>query len=377
MSTVSVIIPNYNHARFLRRRVESVLRQTFQDFELILLDDCSTDDSRSILSKYADDPRVRMEFNVKNSGSTFKQWNKGVGMARGEYVWIAESDDYADERLLEKLVVRLDSEPNVVFSYCRSWRVSADGGISGFLDSYLTDLDTQRWTADFWADGREECQNYLVHRNTVPNASAVLFRREVYERVGGADESLVLCGDWKLWAAMALTGRIAYLGEPLNYNRFHDASVRAKSQRLGVDAAEYLEVIRWILQRVTPSEAARRKLCEDVSSLWAPLVLMRHIPLSRRWAILENARAIDRHALRKLVRHALAALLMTNRSVLANAWLKAAGIHYRQGRRGKAMVSAGRAVMVRPIVAGRPVKRAFTRLAAALKGYLARLIHEE
>ena len=311
MSTVSVIIPNYNHARFLPRRIESVLHQTYQDFELILLDDCSTDDSRSILSKYADDPRVRMEFNVKNSGSTFKQWNKGVGMARGEYVWIAESDDYADERLLEKLVVRLDSEPNVVFSYCRSWRVSADGGISGFLDSYLTDLDTQRWTADFWADGREECQNYLVQRNTVANASAVLFRREVYEQVGGADESLVLCGDWKLWAAMALTGRIAYLGEPLNYNRFHDASVRAKSQRLGVDAAEYLEVIRWILQRVTPSEAARKKLCEDVSSLWAPAVLTRHIPLSRRWAILENARAIDRHALRKLVRPALADLRMT------------------------------------------------------------------
>jgi glycosyltransferase involved in cell wall biosynthesis len=311
MVKVSVIIPNYNHARFLRRRIESVLCQTYQDFELILLDDCSTDDSRSMLSAYAEDPRVRMEFNEKNSGSTFKQWNKGVRLARGEYVWIAESDDYADERLLEKLVARLDSEPSAVFSYCRSWLVSADGEISGFLDSYLTDLDTQRWTADFWADGREECQNYLVHRNTVANASAVLFRREVYERVGGADESLVLSGDWKLWVAMALTGRIAYLGEPLNYYRFHDTSVRAKSQQLGVYTTEYLETIRWILQRVTPSEAARRKLCEDVSSLWAPAVLTSHIPLSRRWAILENARAIDRHALRKLVRPALAALRMT------------------------------------------------------------------
>jgi len=308
---VSVVVPNYNHARFLRRRVESILQQTFRDFELILLDDCSTDDSRSILSEYADDPRVRIEFNEKNSGSTFKQWNKGVRLARGEYVWIAESDDYADERLLEKLLARLDSEPSPVFSYCRSWRVSADGEISGFLDSYLTDLDSQRWTADFLADGLEECQNYLVHRNTVANASAVLFRREVYERVGGAEESLVLCGDWKLWAAMALTGRIAYLGEPLNYNRFHDTSVREQSRRLGADTAEYLEVIRWILQRVTPSEAARRKLCEDISSRWASAVLTRQIPLSRRWAMLENARAIDQHALRKLVRPALAALRMT------------------------------------------------------------------
>jgi glycosyltransferase involved in cell wall biosynthesis len=68
---------------------------------IILLDDCSTDDSRLILSKYADDPRVRIEFNKVNSGSPFKQWNKGVSLALGEYVWIAESDDYADKRLLD------------------------------------------------------------------------------------------------------------------------------------------------------------------------------------------------------------------------------------------------------------------------------------
>src|SRR5712692_6211638 len=149
MPTVSVIIPSYNHARFLRQRIESVLRQTYQDFEVILLDDCSTDDSRSILSEYAGDPRVRMEFNEVNSGSTFKQWNKGVRLARGEYVWIAESDDYADPHLLEKLVSRLDAEPSTVLSYCRSWRVSADGQLSGFLDSNVTHPDTHRWTADF------------------------------------------------------------------------------------------------------------------------------------------------------------------------------------------------------------------------------------
>src|SRR5712671_345349 len=111
--TVSVIIPNYNHARFLRQRVDSVLGQTFQDFELILLDDCSTDERQSIIPENAADPRVRMEFNEKNSGSTFKQWNKGVRLARGEYVWIAESDDYAEPQLLEKLVSRLNAEPSV------------------------------------------------------------------------------------------------------------------------------------------------------------------------------------------------------------------------------------------------------------------------
>src|SRR5579864_5701533 len=155
MPAVSVIVPNYNHARFLRRRIDSVLQQTFQDFELILLDDCSTDDSRSILLSYASDPRVRIEFNKANSGSTFKQWNKGARLARGKYVWIAESDDYADERLLEKLVARLDEDPSAVFCYCRSWQVSAEGLLSGFLDSYLADIDPQKWTADFRADGLE------------------------------------------------------------------------------------------------------------------------------------------------------------------------------------------------------------------------------
>src|SRR6266849_1262625 len=120
MPKVSVVIPSYNHACFLRQRIESVLVQTYQDFELILLEDCSTDESRAILSEYAGDPRGRMEFNEVNSGSTFKQWNKGVRLARGEYVWIAESDDYADPHLLEKLSERLESEPRAAFAYCRS-----------------------------------------------------------------------------------------------------------------------------------------------------------------------------------------------------------------------------------------------------------------
>src|SRR5580658_382186 len=101
MPTVSVIVPNYNHARFLHRRIDTILAQTFQDFELILLDDCSTDESSSILREYGSDARVRLEFNEVNSGSPFKQWNKGVRLAQGKYIWMAESDDYAAPRLLE------------------------------------------------------------------------------------------------------------------------------------------------------------------------------------------------------------------------------------------------------------------------------------
>jgi GT2 family glycosyltransferase len=231
-----------------------------------------------------------------------------VRLARGEYVWIAESDDYADERLLERLVAVLDADPTVMFAYCRSWRVTEDDQKNGFGDWYLDYLDPQRWTADFIADGAEECRNYFVYSNPVPNASAVVFRRACYERVGGPDETLRLCGDWKLWAAMALQGRIAYLGEPLNYHRSHDASVRSKSLQGRLDVAEKLQVIRWILRKVTHTEDAREKLCQTLSRYWVPAVVTMHVPLGQRLAILRNARAIDPHAVRRVVGPAFVAL---------------------------------------------------------------------
>jgi GT2 family glycosyltransferase len=308
MPKVSVIVPNYNHARFLPKRIDSILEQSFQDFELILLDDCSTDNSRSILVQYANDPRVRMGFNQVNSGSPFKQWNKGVRLARGEYVWIAESDDFAEERLLERLVVVLESDPMVMFAYCRSWRVTEDDHKNGFGDWYLNHLDPHRWKADFVADGVEECRSYFVYANPVPNASAVVFRRACYESVGGPDECLRLCGDWKLWAAMALKGRIAYLGEPLNYHRSHAGTVRSKSVEGRVYAEESLNVIRWILDQVPHTEDALEKLCETLSGNWVPAVITRRAPLRQKWAILRNAIAIDPHAIRRVVRPACGAL---------------------------------------------------------------------
>jgi len=305
MPTVSVIVPNYNHSRFLQRRIDSILRQTFQDFELILLDDCSTDDSRSVLSQYATDARVRIEFNEANSGSTFKQWNKGVRLASGKYVWFAESDDYADERLLERLVGVLDSEPTITLAYCQSRLVSDDDRLNGLADYYLDFLDSRRWKSDFCANGREECQNYFVFVNTVPNASAVVFRRDVYERVGGADESLRLCGDWKLWGAMALQGKIAYLSEPLNYFREHDSSVRSKFHKSALEVAESLQVIRWILDQVTPTDVVLESVCQGRARSWVPAVMGVRVPLTLKMSILKNILAIDPHPIRRAVRPAI------------------------------------------------------------------------
>jgi len=300
MPKVSVIIPNYNHACFLRRRIESVLQQTFRDFELILLDDCSSDNSREILSSYDTVPGVRIEFNDLNSGSTFKQWSKGVGLARGEYIWIAESDDYADPRLLERLVTVLDSEPKAAFAYCRSWRISAEDTVDGFGDSFLDDWQTSRWKYDYLADGYEECRNYFILLNIVPNASAVVFRKAVYQEVGGADESYRFGGDWKLWAAMALTGKVAYLSEPLNYFRFHNQTVRGRDRLHDGGAEETLRVAHWLLEKLTMSDWEKIQVRKLYSNSWTTVILTKGLPLTRRWAILRNAMVFDPAALRRL-----------------------------------------------------------------------------
>src|SRR4028118_771471 len=112
MPKVNVIIPNYNHAAYLIKRIESVLNQSFQDFEIILMDDSSTDNSLTIINQYSNHPKIsKVIVNQHNSGNTFKQWQKGIKETTGEYVWIAESDDFADEMLLETLVKELDLHP--------------------------------------------------------------------------------------------------------------------------------------------------------------------------------------------------------------------------------------------------------------------------
>jgi hypothetical protein len=305
MPKISVIVPNYNHARFLRKRIESILGQTFQDFQLILLDDCSTDESRKILSEYAGEPRVEMEFNGANSGSPFKQWNKGVRMARGEYIWIAESDDYADERFLERLAAELDNEPEAGFAYCRSWRVTEDDRVDGFGDWYLDLVDPEQWKADFCVDGREKFPGYFAQSCVVPNASAALFRAAVYEQIGGADESFRVCGDWKVWTSMALLGKVAFVSEPLNYFRDHKASVVHQGTQSALTVSESTKVVRWILDQVDLPQDVLAKVYKAQAGAWVPALMSLRIPVQSKREILRQVCFLDPHPLRRVAHPAL------------------------------------------------------------------------
>ena len=122
MPIVSVVIPNYNHAQYLRQRIDSILNQIYSDFELIIVDDCSTDNSKEIIESYRTNPKVsQIIFNESNSGTPFQQWETGVDLAKGEWIWIAESDDFAENDFLEKLILQAEifSTAGLIYSHIR------------------------------------------------------------------------------------------------------------------------------------------------------------------------------------------------------------------------------------------------------------------
>jgi len=232
MALVTVIIPNYNHGKFLQKRIETVLGQSFKDFEVIIMDDTSTDNSVDIINQYSSNPHVKnILINNTNSGNTFLQWEKGIKAATGKYIWIAESDDYAESTFLEKLVPVLESNNNIGIAYSQSWKVDKDGNIQNSLLQHTAGLSTQHWEKSYLAPGQKEVEEYLLFINSIPNASAVLFKKSIYEKAGGIEPEIKKCSDWLLWMKMLLHSDVYFYAEHLNYFRFHPNSVIASTEQ--------------------------------------------------------------------------------------------------------------------------------------------------
>ncbi|MFM7850703.1 MAG: glycosyltransferase family 2 protein [Flammeovirgaceae bacterium] len=225
MCKVSVIVPNYNHANFLKKRIDSILAQTFTDFELIILDDCSTDNSREIIEYYRKlKENVKIEYNTVNSGSTFKQWDRGISLAEGELIWVAESDDYCEPEFLETCVSKMLNYENVGVVVAQSVEVNEVDGTN--LPSFSNNNHfAEIFKNSYFNSGRDEISEKLVYENTIPNASAVLFRKNLYQKCGGTDKTMRLCGDWFLWIKLLLSSNIYYISTPLNYFRFTRTSL--------------------------------------------------------------------------------------------------------------------------------------------------------
>lgn len=242
MPTVSVIVPNYNHAKFLPERLESIFNQTYTDFEVILLDDSSTDNSRSVIDSFKDHPKViHTLYNEKNSGSTFRQWQKGFELAKGKYVWIAESDDIADPDFLKILTGVLEEYPSVGIAYCQSQVINASNNVLYNNEKWTRDLDYVDWSKPFQIAGEDAIRNMFIFKNIIPNASAVLFRSELVKNLTKDFTRFRYTGDWMVWIAFLRTGNLYYTPLQLNKFRFHE-NVTRKRTTIEKNAEYLLEI---------------------------------------------------------------------------------------------------------------------------------------
>ncbi len=272
MPKVSIVLPSYNYARYLDERIQSLLNQTYTDFELIIVDDASTDNSVEVINKYVHDGRVKTHFFEQNSGLPYKRWNDGADLAQGEYILFAGADDSCAPTMLEKLVSKIDASPSVGIAYTQSLEIDGDGKVVRSLLYRTDDLDQARWQHDYINNGQDECR-YLVVKNTIPNASSVLLRRAVFEQAGRFDEQLRLVADWMLWARILLISDVAYVAEPLNYFRVHRKTVRSKTRGAGNHIEEYYKVLSFISENAQLPQASLDKAYTRLVNRWVNSIL--------------------------------------------------------------------------------------------------------
>lgn len=231
---VSVVIPNYNYANHIKDRLDSIRNQSLPVFEYIILDDASTDQSIREITDWLDEHRIeaRLITNAKNSGNVFDQWAKGIALAKGDYIWIAEADDLADADFLAVTLQPLKQHQAVVLSYCESQQIDEyENVLAKSYKDYYSDVCSEHWSTPFINDGKSEICEYLSIKNTIPNVSGVLFRREILAKVfidsHAEIRSLKRAGDWLTYIKVLDKGDVAFSPLPLNLHRRHSKSVVA------------------------------------------------------------------------------------------------------------------------------------------------------
>lgn len=260
---VSVIVPNYNHAIYLKERLDSIYQQTYKNIEVILLDDASSDNSVEILKEYAEryPQKTRLVVNEKNSGKVFAQWNKGMSLAKGEFIWIAESDDYCDKGFLKELLAGLRHQ-SVMLSFARSVFMK-DGKKIWSLEKYLKDLPIS-WNAPFVMSANMLVNKAFGIKNVVPNVSSAVFRNigTIPDEIISIWKDMSLCGDWLFYLWLIRGGAVSYTNKVTNYYRIHEKSTSLKIQ----DTLEYYRETHRISCFVAQNYAVDLSIFEIVKS---------------------------------------------------------------------------------------------------------------
>lgn len=210
-SKVTFIVPCYKLAHFLSDCVESILSQSYGDFDVLIMDDCSPDNTSEVARSFRD-PRVihvRNETNLRHLAN----YNKGINLARGEYIWLISADDrLRSPYVLERYVTLMEKHPEVGYVFCPAMKLEGDKETKLHTHSFHGDQDRI-------FEGRMFLSK-LLEANTVVAASAMA-RKDCYQKVSLFPLDLPYAGDWYLWCIFALHYDVAYLSEPMVNYRHH------------------------------------------------------------------------------------------------------------------------------------------------------------
>lgn len=233
---ISVVIPNYNYEKFFLTRLYSILAQSEKIYELIILDDCSKDNSRVLIDKIVEkiSPYIKVQkiYNETNSGCAFKQWKKGFELAKGDYVWIAEADDCCNKFLLKNLIKPIKQNSNIYISYADTAFINAwDKIILPTIKPEIDIMKTNHWEKDFVDNGIEEIEKYTFLNCIIANVSSCIIKRDNYDDIFEKIINYKQAGDWLFYVSVMKKGDIAYCNKPLNYYRLHGNNVTSLTKK--------------------------------------------------------------------------------------------------------------------------------------------------
>lgn len=236
LKTISVVIPNYNYEKFLYQRVYSILSQKYRINELIILDDCSTDNSREVIDDIIDNLKEYMDiskvYNKTNSGAVFKQWKKAIELSKSDYFWIAEADDYCDKNMLSSLMKLMEKDNEITIGYVDTSYIDTIGNrILKTIKPEIDIMKTGHWDKNFIHDGKEEIKEYAFLNCTIANVSSVVFKKDDYSDVFAELVNYKQVGDYLFYLNVMERGKIAFVNKPLNYYRVHGNNVTSQTKK--------------------------------------------------------------------------------------------------------------------------------------------------
>lgn len=263
---ISVVVTSYNHAEYLGQRMESLLHQSWPNLEVVVVDDCSTDNSAEVLAKYQGIPNVRIVLQEKNRGYADTS-NLGVSLARGRYVLFAECDDYSEPDQVQALYQAITESNSTVVAFSRSTMVDESGKATGD-DFAFREERFKRLCASDALISAETMRNFLMFSCVIPNMSAAMFKKKSFERIGGLSQRYRACADWDFWCRMAEEGDFRYLDRPLNNFRSHSTTVR-NTFNTGLQIKEIYEIVFRVYRRCNLKLMDRLRFKYNIGVIWA------------------------------------------------------------------------------------------------------------